>query len=254
MEHHFVIEIAEEYGVNEAILIYNIDYWLHYNQTNNKNFYEGKYWMYNSYSAFTKQFTYLSESQIYRLIKKLKNNNIIITGNFNKNKYDQTKWYTLSDEFIIKFKEHLRCSNLISPLSRNRKMEFTQTSNRNNETVKPIPNIKPIIKSNNKIREKSENFSLCDFFLNNINEKEKTNDFYIPTLDEVKEFAKQINSDIDPELYFEHLQDANWTTKKGKIRYWKLAFRALDIQLKENHSKGFHVKKYKPRYAPGVNK
>ena len=45
MTHNFDTEIATEYGINEAILLNNIYYWVEYNKANEKNFHDGYYWI-----------------------------------------------------------------------------------------------------------------------------------------------------------------------------------------------------------------
>ena len=56
MQHSFDIIIAKEYGVLEAILINHLEYWIAKNASNQKNFYDGKYWTYNSIKSFNQLF------------------------------------------------------------------------------------------------------------------------------------------------------------------------------------------------------
>lgn len=116
MIHSFTTEIALEIGVNEAIVLNHLYYWVHHNKTNNINFYEGRYWTYNSIGAFTRQFPFFTQAQIRRILNKLKDNGIIDTGNFNKNNYDRTIWYTLTQKGLCLLgddegKGWLECSN-----------------------------------------------------------------------------------------------------------------------------------------------
>ena len=105
-EHHFCIEDAEKYGVEKAILIYNLDFWLNKNKANKKNIKvkDGKeyYWTFNSASAFKVLFPYLKEGSIARWLKELEEEGVIISDSFNKKKYDRTKWYTLKEYEIKK--------------------------------------------------------------------------------------------------------------------------------------------------------
>ena len=98
-EHHFNIETAKKYGVNKAILLYNLSYWLDHNKANKTNIhkYKGKkyYWTYNSARAFEKLFPYFNKRSITRWLRELEEDEIIISGEFNKTKYDRTKWYTM---------------------------------------------------------------------------------------------------------------------------------------------------------------
>ena len=84
--------LAAEMGLNQAIIIQQLNYWL---QRSNHH-YKGKTWIYNTYNNWQEQFPFWSLSTIWRTIADLEKRNIIITGNFNKFKLDQTKWYTLN--------------------------------------------------------------------------------------------------------------------------------------------------------------
>lgn len=78
MTHNFDIEIAAKYGVNEAILLNNIYYWVEHNRANDKNFYDGHYWVYNSAKAFNELFPYMTIKQITYALKKLKNKDLFL--------------------------------------------------------------------------------------------------------------------------------------------------------------------------------
>lgn len=92
--HSFDPADAVEYGILEAVLLANIRWWVTKNASNNKHWYEGHYWTYNSAKAFAKMFPYASQQQIQRALKKLENSGIVRVGNYNTNPYDHTKWYT----------------------------------------------------------------------------------------------------------------------------------------------------------------
>lgn len=98
MKHMFDVDIAKEYGVNAAILLEHIGFWVAKNEANNANFYDGTYWTYNSRKAFHELFPYMSEKQIATALKKLEENGLIITGNYNKNNLTRTIWYALSEK------------------------------------------------------------------------------------------------------------------------------------------------------------
>lgn len=102
MEYGFNVEIAQKLGVNEAIIIRNFQYWLGKNKANNANFYEGRFWTYNSIAAFCKIFPFWTERQIRNILKNLTDNSILIKGNFNKNPYDKTIWYSIDEEILNK--------------------------------------------------------------------------------------------------------------------------------------------------------
>lgn len=100
MEHSFDIEIAKEYGVNCAVILNNLYFWIQKNEANGDHYHDGLYWTFNSVKAFNDLFPYLSEKQIRSALSKLEDDGIIKTGNYNKVAYDRTKWYAITQKGI----------------------------------------------------------------------------------------------------------------------------------------------------------
>lgn len=96
MEHSFNVEVAKEVGITSAVILNNLYWWIEKNKANEKHFYNGSYWTYNSRKAFAKQFPYLSERQIEYALNKLIDEGYVITGNYNKVAYDRTLWYSIT--------------------------------------------------------------------------------------------------------------------------------------------------------------
>ena len=101
--HSFNTKIAKKLGMVEAVLLHNIQFWVEKSKANNKHFYKGKYWTYNSAKAFSELFDYLSDRQISRALKNLVDDGWLIKDNFNTNPFDRTSWYALSDKFYNEF-------------------------------------------------------------------------------------------------------------------------------------------------------
>ena len=96
--HFFDARIAKMYGVNCAVILQNIWHWIRKNEANGVNFYDGDTWTYNSTKAFSSLFPYLSAKQIETALKKLREEGIIKTGNYNAVKYDRTLWYAITEK------------------------------------------------------------------------------------------------------------------------------------------------------------
>lgn len=143
MKHIFDVEIAKKYGVNVAVILENMSYWIQKNKANEKHFYDGKYWTYNSIKAFHEMFPYMSERQISYCLNKMVELGLIEKGNFNKLKYDQTCWYAITD--------------FGNSILQNCQMEETNLSNGFNAIVKPIPNINTNINTDVNTNNKKEN-------------------------------------------------------------------------------------------------
>lgn len=102
----FHTTLAYALGLNEAIVLQKINLWLNCKPHNA----EGRNWIYNSYRSWHEQLPFFSESTIKRTLNNLFNQGIILKSNFNKNKMDNTNWYSINyeklDEIVdIKRKE-----------------------------------------------------------------------------------------------------------------------------------------------------
>jgi DnaD/phage-associated family protein len=84
--------LAKKIGLNESIVLQQLHYWL--NESNNIR--DDFKWVYNTYEDWNKQFPFWSISTIRRIITKLEKANLIIIGNYNKMKIDNTKWYRIN--------------------------------------------------------------------------------------------------------------------------------------------------------------
>lgn len=100
--HVYKIEEAIKYGVAKATLLFNIRFWLRKNVTNKRNKHDGYYWMFNSCAVFHEQFPYYTERSIGRWLNELVEEGVLMTTKeYNKFKWDRTKWYTIPNEFTI---------------------------------------------------------------------------------------------------------------------------------------------------------
>lgn len=97
MEHRFEARAAEVVGVNAAILLHNLAYWCNHNRQNGRNLNDGAYWTYNSNRAFREQFPYLGRDAIETAIKKLEDGGYVVIGNFNEDKRDRTRWFSVTE-------------------------------------------------------------------------------------------------------------------------------------------------------------
>lgn len=97
MPHCFEVELAERYGILEALLLNHFLFWIKKNKANGVHFHDGRYWTYNSVRAFCDLFPYASKKMIRNALDHLVDEGLLMTGNFNKLPFDQTKWYAFTD-------------------------------------------------------------------------------------------------------------------------------------------------------------
>jgi hypothetical protein len=133
MNYSFNTEHACAFGVEEAIVLHNLVYWIAKNKANGINEHQGRTWTYSSASAFEKLFPFWNARKISRILASLESQGVILSGNFNKVAYDRTKWYALADEspFVrIDTWKNANCP-----------MDSLDLSNRSTGSVQPIPDI-----------------------------------------------------------------------------------------------------------------
>ncbi|QMP85179.1 replication initiation protein [Flavobacterium phage vB_FspP_elemoE_6-9C] len=118
MNHSFNVDIAKKYGVELAIILENMQWWIAKNKANKKHFHQGSYWTYNSVKAFSELFPYWSVHQIGRFLRRLEDEGLIVSKNFNKAGYDKTKWYTVNDSLILQ-NCNIECAEMHNPLCEN---------------------------------------------------------------------------------------------------------------------------------------
>ena len=212
MRHSFDAALAVKYGLNESIILCQLEFWVRKNRENNKNFREGRYWTYNTNKELTKYFPYLTERQINYTIQKLKKDELIITGNFNKQPLDRTIWYTLTDKAFS--------------ILQNCEMQFTNLSNANDKIVKCYNN--KDIQNNTQIERQIK----------------------APTLEEIKVFAKENSLSTLVHKFFKYYEIVNWQDKDGKPVNWKQKLlswgnrEGLVVFQQDKPTKNFNERKY----------
>ena len=94
MKYQFEKKVAVDVGLDEAIMLSNIEFWVEKNAANRKHFHKERYWSYNTVKAFSEIFPFWSGKQIRRILANLITHELLQSDNFNTKNYDQTLWYT----------------------------------------------------------------------------------------------------------------------------------------------------------------
>lgn len=208
MEHHFDIEVAKKYGIEEAIILNSLYYWIEKNKANGTHFYDGHYWTYNNTKTLSELFPYMSARQIDYAIKKLADNGLIIKGNYNKVGFDRTLWYAITNKGYS--------------ILQNCEMEQTKLLNGTNKIVEPIPINKTVNKPINK--------RVC---------------YSAPTLEDVKEYARSREHEDLATKFYDYYTAGNWVDSNGKkVRNWKQKFITWCTKEKEAPKKLVNERKY----------
>ena len=92
-------------SADEAIVLQQLHYWL--SRTNNIQS-DGHKWVYNSMADWLKQFPWIkSRSTLSRYFDDLEKRGLVVIGNFNKAKFDKTKWYRIDYDALSDLEQRL---------------------------------------------------------------------------------------------------------------------------------------------------
>lgn len=119
--------VAEEVGVNAAVLFQGIAWWCEHNRANGSNIHDGKAWTFNSVSAFNELYPELTPKAVRTALGKLKDSGFIEVGNFNKSPYDRTVWYCIGPH------------GEVFTTDRKEQIDLPKTANGNALRGEPIP-------------------------------------------------------------------------------------------------------------------
>ena len=144
-EYHFNAALAQRYGVDGAVFLHAMAFWVAKNKANGRHFHEGRYWTYNTRKALAELFPFWTQRQLERIVNNLRDAGAVLVGNFSEDKADRTLWYALSNDVLEAYGESA------DPISPNGEMHFTdpcdpfhQTGKCNKETVTNQLYIPPI--------------------------------------------------------------------------------------------------------------
>lgn len=91
----FQPSLASVIGLNEAIVLQQIHYWI--SNTKNKGYEQDGYkWVYNTYKEWQENnFPFWSENTVQRVFASLEENGLVVSIQPMKSKYDRTKYYRI---------------------------------------------------------------------------------------------------------------------------------------------------------------
>lgn len=95
------VDLAARYGLDVAVFIQNIYYWVRKNEANQEHFYDGRYWAHSSYRGLEKWFEPLwSMQQIKRIVSKCRDQGLLLVGDYNPDGFTHTNWYSVTDAVL----------------------------------------------------------------------------------------------------------------------------------------------------------
>ena len=116
--------LATIIGLNEAIVLQQIHYWIINKKKNQQDYIDGHYWVYNTYEQWHSQFPFFSISTLRRTFKSLENSGLLLTANYNKAGFDKTKWYAI---------DYTRLDFIVSSYDQNDHIEYSNSTDGNDQ-------------------------------------------------------------------------------------------------------------------------
>jgi len=161
--------LAKQIGLNEAIVLQQVHYWLELNRKTNKNYRDGHYWTYNTLNGWQDQFSWWTTKTISRIFTSLKKQGLIITSNYNKMKIDRTNWYRIDYDVLDNLTEDTNNDEQAKknpttegsiPLGQNVQMEETNCPNGSGQNVQTITRDSETIYTDNNNRGASQDMEI----------------------------------------------------------------------------------------------
>lgn len=165
------ILIEKEVGTKCAIMLNQIQYWINI-YSDDDHFYDGQYWIHETYQEWKEQFPEWGFSTIRRVLEKLEDRKLIKVGNFNKMKNDHTKWYTINEKVVKKVLENISpvqneqadCSKWTSMAAQNEQAGLSKMN-------KALPNISTNNSTNISTKTSKQGFKITDYAeMNSLNQ------------------------------------------------------------------------------------
>ena len=135
--HLFNTTLAEKYGIEEAIIINHLYFWIHTNEAKDEMDKNGRTWCYMSAKGMEKYISYMNGQKIRRILLKLEELGKILIDRFNASAMNHTLWYAFTDEFIQELLElDYEFLKVKKGDFKNKKSEYNKKEDNNKENKK----------------------------------------------------------------------------------------------------------------------
>jgi hypothetical protein len=182
-QHHSLDpKVAEQVGINAALLIWNLSYLQSQRESQGGDdfYHEGKWWVRHSYESLAEWHNYLSIPQIKRIMKKLEDDGHISKASLGKNPWDRTTYWHVSPVFMHSTESH-HASDASVPSDSTKSYDVQQ--------------------KNNKVTKRK---------------------FVPPTLEECIAYANEKKFVLCPKHFFEFYSAGDWHDSYGTpVKNWK---------------------------------
>lgn len=240
--------LAQKIGLEKAIILQQLHFWIEINKRDGKNYYEDCYWVYSSLEQWIERdFSWWSRRKLITLFGELIELGLLIKKQFKRQILDCTNYYTIDYENLKKIDLEITAEN---EKKRLKKIEENndEISSYTNCTIHSAEFAPPIVQNLhygykdiliNKIEKIKENK------LNNIHissssidierpkkteikdDEDDNKNTNFPSIFEIKKFVSNLKNNnpegsyISAEEYYSKMTALNWILHGKKIQDWK---------------------------------
>ena len=133
-------ELAKEIGLNESLMLLQLQFLISISNTEK---YDGFDWTYQSLNELQENyFLFWGRDTVNRALINLEGKGLIIFGNFNKKKYDKTRWIRLNYDKLSELKSiNIQNENNEKPVSKSNNLShgLSQNATRKTQNATTIP-------------------------------------------------------------------------------------------------------------------
>lgn len=91
------VDLAAEVGLNEALFLQQVHYMI---ESKLGEVHRGQRWIFNTFEQWAEVFPFWSKRTIERIVKKLRESELLLVDDFNRSKSKHTNWYTINYELL----------------------------------------------------------------------------------------------------------------------------------------------------------
>ncbi len=143
--------VAMEIGLNESIVFLQLEYWCSISE----HVIDGRRWVYESITDLNEMFPFWSRATINRALQVLIERGLVDIGDFNKAKYDRTRWFAINIDGCAKLSSIRFVGHETRSAQNDTGSNQNDTGSAQNDTTIPKTSSKTSTKNNNTARTKS---------------------------------------------------------------------------------------------------
>jgi len=128
---------AIEHGVDSAIILHNIRYWLDHARANEQMINDGYHWMFMTAAKMQSIMPFWSANKIQKMLKTLSSKGVLIVGEYNKSSWNRTNWYTMPEFKHSANKSNASSQKDYSTSSQTADSHYDQNKDSNNGSTSP---------------------------------------------------------------------------------------------------------------------